>query len=51
MQSAALDLPTGTPVVELIRTTFTDTGRPVEVMCAVIAADMSSFGYRFPIPD
>lgn len=50
-ESAMLGLPPGTPVVELTRTTFDATGRAVEVMCAVIAADMSTFDYRFPIPD
>ncbi|MEV6981571.1 hypothetical protein AB0M95_09990 [Sphaerisporangium sp. NPDC051017] len=50
-RDAALSLPPGTPVVELKRTTFEATGRAVEVMCAVIAADMSTFDYRFPIPD
>lgn len=50
-ESAALQLSPGTPVVELTRTTFGDRGRPVEVMCAVIAGDMSMFDYRFPIPD
>lgn len=50
-ESSALGLPPGTPVVELTRTTFETAGRAVEVMCAVIAADMSTFDYRFPIPD
>ena len=26
-------------------------GRPVEVMLAVIAGDMATFSYDFPIPD
>jgi len=38
-------------MVELTRTTFTETTRPVEVMLAVIAGDMASFHYEFPIPD
>lgn len=50
-ESVALSLPEGTPVVELIRTTYDSTGRPVEVMLAVIAGDMVSFNYRFPIPE
>jgi len=50
-ESAMLVLPAGTPVVELTRTTFGASGRAVEVMCSVIAADMSTFDYRFPIPD
>ncbi|MGH3499453.1 MAG: GntR family transcriptional regulator [Nocardioidaceae bacterium] len=49
-ESVALDLPTGTPVVELVRTTFA-AERPVEVMHCIIAADMADFTYRFPIPD
>lgn len=50
-EATALALPPGTPVVELTRTTFDTAGRPVEVMLAVLAADMSTFAYRFPIPD
>lgn len=50
-ETVALRLPEGTPVIELTRTTFDDTGAPVEVMIAVIAADMVTFDYDFPIPD
>jgi GntR family transcriptional regulator len=50
-ESVVLNLPEGTPVVDLIRTTYDDTGRPVEVMLAVIAGDMVSFNYRFPMPE
>ena len=50
-ESVALQLPEGTPVVELIRTTYDDTKRPVEVMLATIAGDMVTFDYDFPIPD
>jgi len=50
-ESVALKLPAGTPVLELIRTVLTTTGRPVEVMLAVMAGDMTSMSYRFPIPD
>jgi len=50
-EATALTLPAGTPVVDLVRTTYDTTGRPVEVMLAVLAADMSTFAYRFPIPD
>jgi GntR family transcriptional regulator len=50
-ESVALALPPGTPVVDLIRTTYTDEGLPVEVMVAVIAGDQAAFSYRFPIPD
>lgn len=47
----ALHLPTGTPVAELIRTVHDEDGQPVEVMIAVIAGDMVSFDYDFPVPD
>ena len=50
-ESVALQLPAGTPVVDLIRTTFTTTGRPVEVFLATLAGDMFSFAYQFKIPD
>jgi GntR family transcriptional regulator len=50
-ESVSLHLPAGTPVVDLYRTTYDSTGRPVEVMLAVIAGDMAVFGDRFPIPD
>jgi GntR family transcriptional regulator len=50
-ESVALHLPAGTPVIDLYRTAYDSTGRPVEVMFAVIAGDMTSFHYRFPIPD
>jgi UTRA domain len=47
----ALQLPEGTPVIELIRTTYDTDNRPVEVMVSVIAGDMATFCYDFPIPD
>jgi GntR family transcriptional regulator len=47
----ALQLPEGTPVIELIRTTYDTESRPVEVMVSVIAGDMATFCYDFPIPD
>jgi GntR family transcriptional regulator len=50
-ESVALRLPAGTPVLDLIRTTYTDQGRPVEILVAVIAGDMAEFDYEFPIPD
>jgi GntR family transcriptional regulator len=46
-----LKLPEGTPVIELIRTTYSDAGTPIEVMLATIAGDMITFDYDFPIPD
>ena len=50
-ESAVLKLPEGTPVAELIRTTYDTQDQPVEVMIAVIAGDMVTFNYNFPIPD
>ena len=50
-ESVALSLPAGTPVVNLIRTTYADSGQAVEVLLAVIAGDMAEFDYDFPIPD
>ena len=50
-ESVALSLPAGTPVVDLIRTTFDTTGRAVEVMLAVIAGDMVNMAYQFKIPE
>lgn len=50
-ETVALKLPEGTPVIELTRTTFDSAGNPVEVFIAVIAADMVTFDYDFPIPD
>lgn len=50
-ESATLQLPPGTPVMELIRTVYDDAGKPLEVMHSVIAGDMASFRYRFSIPD
>ena len=50
-ETVMLRLPEGTPVIELIRTTYDTTGQPVEVMLSVIAGDMATFCYDFPIPD
>lgn len=50
-ESGSLELPPGTPVFDLVRTTFDANGRAVEVMLAVIAADTVSMTYRFQIPD
>jgi GntR family transcriptional regulator len=46
-----LELPPGTPVVDLMRTTYDDTGKAVEVMHSILAGDMATFCYDFPIPD
>lgn len=50
-ETAALELPPGTPVIDLARTTCEQDGTPVEVMLAVIAGDTATFSYDFPIPD
>ncbi len=50
-ESVTLSLPEGTPVIDLTRTVWDTAGRVVEVMAAVIAGDMVSFSYRFPVPD
>ncbi|WP_018351637.1 GntR family transcriptional regulator [Longispora albida] len=50
-ESVALRLQTGTPVVDLLRTTYDAEGRAVEVMLATLAGDMVTFAYEFPIPD
>lgn len=50
-EAGSLRLPTGTPVAELIRTVHDGEGRAVEVMIAVIAGDMVTFDYEFPVPD
>lgn len=50
-ESVALQLPEGTPVAVLTRTTKDETGRPVEMMLAVIAGDMWVFDDEFPIPE
>jgi GntR family transcriptional regulator len=50
-ETVALELPPGTPVIDLARTTCDTDGRPVEVMLGVIAGDMATFSYDFAIPD
>lgn len=50
-ETAELQLPPGTPVLDFIRTIVDQMGRPVEVMLSVIAADTASFVYDFPVPD
>lgn len=49
-ESARLELPEGTPVVEVIRTYHTEAGA-LDVAKFVIRADMAVFDYRFPVPD
>ncbi len=48
---SVLRLPEGTPVAELIRIVCDTGGRPVEVMIAILADDMTTFDYEFPVPD
>ena len=50
-EQVLLHLPEGTPVIELLRTTYDTANRAVEVMRSVIAGDMASFCYDFKIPD
>lgn len=50
-ESVALQLPAGTPVIDLTRIVYDVTGRPVEVMLAVIAADTVALYYKFAIPE
>ncbi|MEU8265837.1 GntR family transcriptional regulator [Sphaerisporangium sp. NPDC049002] len=50
-ESVSLQLPGGTPVMDLTRIVYDTKGRAVEVMLAVIAADTVRMFYRFPIPD
>jgi GntR family transcriptional regulator len=50
-ETVTLKLPEGTPVIELARTAYDDSGLPVEVMLATIAGDMITFDYDFPIPE
>lgn len=49
-ESARLEIPEGTPVVEIIRTYHTEDG-PLDVTRFVIRADMVALDYRFPVPD
>lgn len=50
-ETVALRLPAGTPVIDLIRTTFDTRGRPIEIMLAVMAGDMVQMAYKFKVPD
>ena len=47
---SALDLAPGTPVVEVIRTSFTSDGQPVEVSETVADASSYVFRYDFTAP-
>jgi GntR family transcriptional regulator len=49
-ESSRLEIPEGTPVVEVIRTYHTESG-PLDVTKFVIRADMAAFDYKFSIPE
>jgi GntR family transcriptional regulator len=49
-EAARLQIPPGTPVLDVIRTYHTADG-PLDVARFVIRADMAVFSYRFPVPD
>ncbi|QXJ27066.1 GntR family transcriptional regulator (plasmid) [Actinomadura graeca] len=49
-ESSRLDIPEGTPVLDVIRTYHTEIGA-LDITKFVIRADMAVFNYRFPIPD
>lgn len=44
-EASALDLPAGTPVIEVIRTAYTSDGQPVEV--SEMTADASAYVFRY----
>lgn len=50
-ETSTLDLLPGTPALEFVRTIFDQTGRAVEVMLSLIAADSAQMVYEFPVPD
>jgi GntR family transcriptional regulator len=49
-EAARLEIPEGTPVVEVLRTYHTEEG-VLDVTSFVIRADMAVFDYRFAVPD
>lgn len=49
-EASRLEIPEGTPVLEVIRTYHTAEG-PLDVARFIIRADMAVFDYRFPVPD
>jgi GntR family transcriptional regulator len=49
-ETQRLQIPEGTPVLEVIRTYHAEAG-PLDVAQFVIRADMAVFDYRFPVPD
>jgi GntR family transcriptional regulator len=49
-EAGRLQIPEGTPVLDIIRTYHTADG-PLDVARFIIRADMAVFDYRFPVPD
>lgn len=49
-EAGRLEIPTGTPVFEVIRTYHCEEG-PMDVTRFVIRGDMAAFDYKFPVPD
>lgn len=49
-EAARLEIPQGTPVLEVYRTYHCEDG-PLDVTRFVIRGDMAMFTYRFPVPD
>lgn len=49
-EASRLEIPQGTPVLEVIRTYHCEDG-PLDVALFVIRGDMAEFSYRFPVPD
>jgi GntR family transcriptional regulator len=50
-EAEALALPGATPVLELTRTIYDQSQRPVEVMLSVVDASAIRLDYRFSVPD
>lgn len=49
-EAGRLQIPTGTPVFEVLRTYHCENG-PMDVTRFVIRGDMAAFDYKFPIPE
>jgi GntR family transcriptional regulator len=49
-EASRLEIPEGTPILEVIRTYHTAEG-PLDVARFIVRADMAVFDYRFPVPD
>lgn len=46
-----LDIPDGVPVLDVLHTGIDDHGRPFEVTCFVMRADLNGLDYRMPVED